>query len=110
MKKGRPAILVSVLADAAQTEMILDTLFRETSSIGVRIREVGRKKLTREIQEVDTPFGKIRIKLSRRGNEILTATPEYEDCRKIAAERQVALKTVIDEAKASYSRKDTKEN
>jgi pyridinium-3,5-bisthiocarboxylic acid mononucleotide nickel chelatase len=110
MKKGRPAILVSVLADAAHTEVLLDTLFRETSSIGVRIREVGRKKLIREIREVDTPYGKVRIKLSRHGNEILTATPEYDDCRKIAAEKQVALKTVIDEAKASYFRKDTKES
>jgi uncharacterized protein (TIGR00299 family) protein len=108
MKKGRPAILVSVLTDAARTEALLDTLFRETSSIGVRIREVGRKKLIREIQEVDTLYGKVRIKLSRRGNEILTATPEYEDCRKIAAEKQVALRTVIDEAKASYTRKNTK--
>ncbi|HUI46315.1 MAG TPA: nickel pincer cofactor biosynthesis protein LarC [Nitrospirota bacterium] len=108
MKKGRPAILVSVLTDAAQTEAMLDTVFRETSSIGVRIQEVGRKKLTREMREVDTPYGKVRLKLSRRGNEILTVTPEYEDCRKIAAEKQVALKTVIDEARASYSRKDAK--
>ncbi len=108
MKKGRPAILVSVLTDAARTDALLDTLFRETSSIGVRIREVGRKKLIREIQEVDTLYGKVRIKLSRRGNEILTATPEYEDCRKIAAEKQVALRTVIEEIKASYYRKNTK--
>ncbi len=108
MKKGRPAILVSVLTDAGQTEALLDTLFRETSSIGVRIQEVGRKKLIREIQEVNTPYGKVRIKLSRRGNDILTATPEYEDCRKLAAEKQMALKTIIDEAKASYYRKDIK--
>ncbi len=110
MKKGRPAILVSVLTDAAQTEAVLDTLFRETSSIGVRIRTVERIKLTREMQEIETLYGKVRIKLSRRGNEILTATPEYEDCRKIAAEKQVSLRAVIDEAKASYFRKVKKSN
>ncbi len=110
MKKGRPAILVSVLTDAAQTEALLDTLFRETSSIGVRIRKVERIKLNREIKEIETPYGKVRIKLSRRGNEILTATPEYEDCRKIAAEKKVALRTVIDEAKASYFRKVKESN
>ena len=50
MKKGRPAILLSVLTDKAKTEAVLDTIFRETTSIGVRIQEVGRKKLTREIR------------------------------------------------------------
>jgi uncharacterized protein (TIGR00299 family) protein len=110
MKKGRPAVLVSVLTNAARTDAMLDTLFHETSSIGVRIHAVERIKLTREIQEIETPYGKVRIKLSRRGNKILTATPEYEDCRKIATEKQVALKTVIDEAKSLYLRKVTQGN
>ena len=99
MKKGRPAILLSVLTDKAKTEMMLDTIFRETTSIGVRILEVGRKKLTREIKEVDTIYGRIRVKISRRGDEILIATPEYEDCRKIAEEKHVPLKIVLEEAK-----------
>jgi uncharacterized protein (TIGR00299 family) protein len=99
MKKGRPAILLSVLTDKPKVEAMLDALFRETTSIGVRIREVERKKLTREIEEVDTMYGKIRIKISRRGDEVLTATPEYEDCRRLAEEKQVPLKTVIEEAK-----------
>ena len=66
MKKGRPAILLSVLTDKTKTDALLDTIFRETTSIGVRIHEVGRKKLTRDIREVDTVYGKIRIKISRR--------------------------------------------
>jgi uncharacterized protein (DUF111 family) len=105
MKKGRPAILLSVLTDKSKTGDVLDTIFRETTSIGVRILEVGRKKLTREIKEVDTIYGRIRIKISKRGDEILTATPEYEDCRKIAEERHVPLKRIIEEAKASFSRR-----
>jgi pyridinium-3,5-bisthiocarboxylic acid mononucleotide nickel chelatase len=99
MKKGRPAIQLSVLTDASLVDPVVDTIFRETTSIGVRIREVGRRKLSREIREVETPYGKIRIKISRRGDEILTATPEYEDCRRIAEEKQVPLKTVTEEAK-----------
>jgi uncharacterized protein (TIGR00299 family) protein len=99
MKKGRPAILLSVLTDKSLTDVMLDTLFRETTSIGVRIQEVGRRKLSREIRVVDTTYGKIRIKISRQGDEVLTITPEFEDCRKIAEEKQVPLKHVMEEAK-----------
>jgi uncharacterized protein (TIGR00299 family) protein len=99
MKKGRPAVLLSVLTDKTKQDVMLDTIFRETTSIGVRIREVGRKKLFREIREVDTVYGKIRIKISRRHDEILTITPEYEDCRRIAEERQIPLKQVMEEVK-----------
>jgi uncharacterized protein (TIGR00299 family) protein len=108
MKKGRPAILLSVLTDKVNADAILDTIFRETTSIGVRMHEVGRKKLAREIAEVDTPYGKIRIKVSKRGDEVLTATPEYEDCRRIAEEKNVPLKQVIEEAKNQFSRRGAK--
>jgi uncharacterized protein (DUF111 family) len=106
MKKGRPAILLSVLTDKQSSDAVLDIIFRETTSIGVRIREVERKKLEREIREVDTLFGKVRIKISKRGDEIFTITPEYDDCRRIAEEKQVPLKTVIEEAKSRFSRRD----
>ncbi len=99
MKKGRPGILLSVLADRTLSDAMLDIVFRETTSIGVRITEVGRKKLSREIVLVRTIYGDIRIKISKREGEVLTATPEYEDCRAAAEARQVPLKTVIEEAK-----------
>ena len=109
MKKGRPAILLSVLTDKAKSTEMLDTIFRETTSIGVRIQEVGRKKLSREVREIETPYGKVRFKISKMGDEVLTFTPEYEDCKKIADEKQVPLKTVMDEAKArATSRKEIK--
>lgn len=104
MKKGRPAILLSVLTDASLVDRIVDVIFRETTSIGVRLHEVGRKKLFREIRVVETGYGKIKIKISKRGDEILTATPEYDDCRRIAEEKQVPLKAVIEEAKTLFSR------
>lgn len=99
MKKGRPAVLLTVLTDKAKTDAMLNTIFRETTSIGVRIREVGRKKLTREIQEVQTPYGAVRLKISKHDKEILTITPEYEDCKKIAEEKNIPLKQIIEEAK-----------
>jgi uncharacterized protein (TIGR00299 family) protein len=105
MKKGRPAILLSLLTDKTKSDVLLETIFRETTSIGVRIQEVGRKKLTRDIREVETPYGKIRIKISRRDDEVLTMTPEYEDCRRIAEERQIPLKQVMEEAKSQFSRR-----
>jgi uncharacterized protein (DUF111 family) len=103
MKKGRPAILLSVLTDKARTDAVLDTIFRETTSIGVRIQNVGRKKLCREIREIETVYGKVRIKVSMREDEVLTATPEYDDCRKIAEEKNIPLKQVMDQARIEYT-------
>jgi uncharacterized protein (TIGR00299 family) protein len=109
MKKGRPAILLSVLTDKAKSDVALDTIFRETTSIGVRIQEVGREKLSREMRVIDTVYGKIRIKISKRGEEVLTMTPEYEDCRRIAEEKQIPLKQVMEEARTAFSRKGAKD-
>jgi len=106
MKKGRPAILLSVLTDGVKESAVLDTIFRETTSIGVRIQEVGRKKLSRVIEVINTVYGKIRVKVSKRGEEILTVTPEYEDCRKIAEEKQIPLKAVIEEARTAFFRRE----
>ncbi|NTW67248.1 MAG: nickel pincer cofactor biosynthesis protein LarC [Nitrospirae bacterium] len=109
MKKGRPGILLSVLCDRKNSDAVLDTLFRETTSIGVRIGETGRKKLQREVRQVETAYGTVRIKVSSRNGEVLTVTPEYEDCKKLADNKQVPLKTVMDEAKAkALSRKEIK--
>ena len=106
MKKGRPAVLLSVLTDRSNMDAVLDVIFRESTSIGVRIHETGRRKLNREIHEVTTSYGTIRVKVSKRGDEILTVTPEYEDCKRIAQEKQVPLKAVMEEAKAVFSRRD----
>jgi|MudIll2142460700_1097286.scaffolds.fasta_scaffold10372_2 hypothetical protein len=104
MKKGRPAILLSALTDATHSDALLDTIFRETTSIGVRIQEVERKKLSREILTVETAYGKVRVKISKQGDEVMTVTPEYEDCRRIAEEKQVPLKDIMEEAKRLFHR------
>lgn len=109
MKKGRPGILLSILADHARSDALSDLVFRESTSIGLRIQQVGRKKLQRELREVDTPYGKVRVKISKRGDEVLTATPEYEDCRRLAEEKQVPLKVIMDEAKIQLVSRNRKE-
>jgi uncharacterized protein (TIGR00299 family) protein len=100
MKKGRPAITIAVLSDPSRRDALAKVLFAETSTIGVRFHPVARLKLRREIREVETRWGRIRVKFSE-GDGAITATPEYDDCRKIATTHNVPLKTVMEEARAA---------
>jgi uncharacterized protein (TIGR00299 family) protein len=100
MKKGRPAVTLGVIAEAARRDAIVEIIFTETSTIGLRFHPVERLKLHREIHEVETRWGKIRVKTSgANGGEPVTISPEYEDCRRIAAEHKVPLRVVIEEAR-----------
>lgn len=95
MKKNRPAVVLSVLCDSPTVTNILQILFRETTTLGVRIQEVERLYLPREFVEVETPYGVVRVKVAKLGNEIVNISPEYEDCRRIALERKVPMKKVM---------------
>src|SRR5271168_1933911 len=100
MKKSRPAVTLGVIAEAASREAIAEIIFAETSTIGLRFHAVARLKLRREIQEVDTRWGKVRVKISgAHGRERATISPEYDDCRRIATEHKVALRIVMEEAR-----------
>ena len=100
MKKGRPAITIAILGEAARRDALAKVLFSETSTIGVRFHSVARLKLRREIREVETRWGRIKVKFSE-GDGAVTATPEYDDCRKVATEQSVPLKTVMEETRAA---------
>jgi len=100
MKKSRPGVLLTILCDTAHLSRLMDLVFRETTTIGVRTYDVRRKTLDRELVPVATPFGDVRIKVSRMNGSVLNATPEYEDCQRIAAQRGIPLKEVI--AAASF--------
>ncbi|MGA2411121.1 MAG: nickel pincer cofactor biosynthesis protein LarC [Candidatus Binataceae bacterium] len=104
MKKGRPAVMLTVLADAIWRERVADVIFRETSTIGLRFHPVGRLKLERKIVEVATRFGPIRVKVSGAGGEAITLSPEYNDCRKAALASDAPLKLVMEEAQAAARR------
>jgi uncharacterized protein (TIGR00299 family) protein len=100
MKKNRPGQLVTILSEPHNVSRLIDLVFRETTTIGVRTHEVRRKTLARESVTVETPFGEVRMKISRLHGSVLNATPEYEDCRRIAAQNKIPLKDVL--AAASY--------
>jgi uncharacterized protein (DUF111 family) len=90
MKKGRPGILVSALVDRSRIDAITNVLFTQTSTIGVRILPVGRKKLSRQARELETPLGRARFKVVQFGGKE-KLLPEYEECRRLAQERNIPL-------------------
>ena len=105
MKKNRPGMLVTLLAESANVSRLIDLVFRETTTIGVRTYEARRKTLDREFVPVETPFGSVRMKISRMNGSVLNATPEYEDCQRIATERGIPLKQVIASASFEFQKK-----
>lgn len=99
MKKGRPAIKLTVLADIKYTDKLCSMIFDETTTLGVRIYPAQRKKLDREIKTVKTKYGNVRIKISKLNSKIQNIMPEYEDCVKIAKKYKIPLKKVYEEVK-----------
>ena len=95
MKKNRPGQLVTLLCEPSNRARLIDLIFRETTTIGVRSYEVQRQTLNRETVSVDTPLGAIRMKVSRLNGAVLNAAPEYDDCQRIAAQKGVPLKQVL---------------
>jgi uncharacterized protein (TIGR00299 family) protein len=102
MKKGRPGVLVSVLAEPRHREAIEELLFRETTTLGVRRQEWERTTLERDSVTVATGYGPIRVKIGRRGGTVYNAWPEFEDCQRAAAEKGVAVKEVLAAALAAW--------
>ena len=102
MKKGRPGTLVTVLSKVEEESKLRDILFHESSTLGVRSRREQRRVLARRHESVATPWGEVRIKIGSVNGTEFQATPEYEDCREIAAARNVPLKMVMQEAMRLY--------
>jgi hypothetical protein len=98
MKKNRAATKISVIADPEKKDTLAAVLFSETSTLGVRIYSAERRVAGRQVREVETPFGVVRVKQADNG----WFSPEYEDCRRLAIEKNVALRVVIAEANASF--------
>jgi uncharacterized protein (TIGR00299 family) protein len=110
MKKGRPAVTISVLAEPSASERIAAMLFAETSTIGLRYHPVARLKLAREIKEVDTRWGRVRVKVSRAGDDTLALSPEYDDCKRLARKHRVALRLVLEQAQAAARRQISRDD
>ena len=94
MKKNRPGTLLSVIALPDTREILTATIFRETTTIGVRYREMTRECLDRRTVTVTTSVGEIRIKVAARNGQVLNAAPEFEDCVRLAGEHNLPAKTI----------------
>jgi hypothetical protein len=102
MKKGRPGTLLTVLCNPSAGPALEQLLLRETTTLGIRIRQDRRSCLDRSHRTVATPYGDIRIKIGSLAGEALNAAPEFEDCRAAAARHRVAVKQVQQAAIAAY--------
>jgi uncharacterized protein (TIGR00299 family) protein len=109
MKKGRPGVLVTAIADASKREAIEELLFRETTTLGVRRQVWDRTVLERETAAVETAYGPIRVKIGRRSGVVYNAWPEFDDCQRAAGENGVAVKEVLAAALAAWRERAARE-
>lgn len=105
MKKNRPGMLVTVLCKLEDEAKFHEMLFAETTTLGVRTYTAERRVLARQWETVHTSFGEVRIKVARLNGHIRQASPEFEDCRKLAEARNVPLHRVMDEAIQTWKAK-----
>jgi uncharacterized protein (DUF111 family) len=94
MKKNRPGTLVSVIGGPARRAALSGVLFAETTTIGVRVQEIERECLEREMRSVETPLGPVRFKIARRDGAVVNASPEFDDCVALAARHGLPVKDV----------------
>ncbi len=102
MKKNRPGILLTVLCQPEHAAQLADLIFRETTTLGVRRHDENRQLLQRKWASVATRWGNVRVKIGSMNGTVTNCAPEYEDCRRIAAEQHVPLKEVMQEVTALY--------
>jgi len=96
MKKGRPGVLLSVLAEPDQEEMLASLLLQETTTLGVRVHPVRRHEAERSIITVECDYGQARVKLKWLEGVVQGAQPEYEDCLALAQDQGVPVRMVYE--------------
>lgn len=106
MKKSRAAVLLTALCTADKADQMEHLMLMETTTFGVRRHSARRSKLVRRHDSVSTPFGTVRIKVGE-GRGVVTAAPEFEDCRALAAARGVALREVMIAAQVAWANRET---
>jgi hypothetical protein len=102
MKKNRPAVLVTVVCPCGLLDGLCRLIFEETTTIGVRYTLAQRKTLRREFIGIQTAYGTVTVKVSWLDSRRMNVAPEYEDCRRLAAEKGVPLKEIISAATSAY--------
>jgi len=104
-KKNRPAHILNIMVYEQNLKEVLEILFTESTTLGVRVREVKRLRLSQQNFMAETKYGKIRVKVGIFKGDIKNIAPEYEDCKKIAKQHQIPLKEIYEEAKKVTSNK-----
>jgi len=104
MKKSRPGVKLTVLTESKDRDRIASVIFNETTTIGLRFYKTGRLKLERNMVSVRTSRGNVGVKISKGPGGILTSSPEYEECAKLARKTGVSFKQIYNEAKAAVER------
>lgn len=109
MKKNRPAIKLCILCKESDLDKFIKILLKETSTFGVRYNTYNREELKRKFETIDTKYGKIKVKLGYYDNELIKATPEYDECKLIAKNYDISLNDVFFEINCIIKQKiDTK--
>jgi uncharacterized protein (TIGR00299 family) protein len=107
MKKNRPGELLTVLCPPEAAERLVELLFCETTTLGVRQTLTRRRVLDRDWVTVSTAYGPVRIKIARLGSRVVNAAPEFDDCRRLAEQTGLPLKEILAEAMARYRQQST---
>jgi len=107
MKKNRPGILLSILCEQRLKNQLMQLLFKETTTLGIRTYEVERRALERTTVRVETPYGPIDVKVARLNGQVVNEMPEFEQCRRAAKESGVPLKRVEEAVRVAWERQRT---
>ncbi len=99
MKKKRPGMILSVLSEVDRKDKLIEAIFNETTTLGIRTYLVKREKLERRTKRVRTKYGPVMVKIGKVGNKVMNIAPEYEDCVRLSKKTGIPLKKIYDEAK-----------
>ncbi|MCP9441927.1 MAG: nickel pincer cofactor biosynthesis protein LarC [Nitrospira sp.] len=102
MKRGRPGVILTCLASPQRSDAVIDVLFKETPTLGVRAQELSRRVLPRRVEPVKVSRGTVRMKVATMADGTETASPEYRDCKAIADRTGLPLRSVMEEACRMY--------
>ena len=108
MKKNRPAIKLSAIVDISMESKVAELIMRETPTLGVRVSQIDRYEAERSVVQFETSLGVVNFKLKKLDGSVVSLSPEYEDCRKIAIKEGIPIQDVYDkihiEAKKNYQK------